>query len=316
MVGEAEQRLRLLVTGASGFVGSQVVRAALASGHQVIALVRSRAGAARLAGLSGDLRLVEADLADAAAMRRAAREAAADAALHLAWSIGPDYRDTPANLACVQGSLALLEGLLDGACQRIVFAGSHLELAASAGDMDETLAVAPRSLYAVCKDALHRIADTYAAARGASFAWARLFNLYGPGQPDWALVPSIIAPLLAGRPCAVARGAQVRAFLHVRDVADALLALARSPLGGTVHVGTETGISVRALALRIGERLGRADLLAFPEPEALGAEPPRIVPCTARLAATVGFRPRIDLDDGLADTIEWWRAHRPSMVDA
>lgn len=314
MVGEAEQRPRLLVTGASGFVGSQVVRTALAGGQRVVALVRSRARAAHLAGLSGDLRLLEADLADPAAMRRAALAAAADAALHLAWSIGPDYRDTPDNLACVQGSLGLLAGLIDGGCRRIVFVGSHLELAPSARDMDETLAVAPRSLYAVCKDAVHRIAATYAGASRRSFAWARLFNLYGPEQPDWALVPSIIAPLLAGRPCAVARAAQVRAFLHVRDVADALLALTRSPVEGTVHIGTEAGLTVRELALRVGQRLGRTDLLAFPDPGALASEAPRIVPCTARLASEVGFQPRIGLDDGLADTIEWWRARRPSMV--
>ena len=82
--------MRLLITGATGFVGSSVVRAALGRGHEVVAVVRSRARAAALGDDPG-LRLVDADLTDGAAMRRAAG-APADVALHLAWTIGPVFR--------------------------------------------------------------------------------------------------------------------------------------------------------------------------------------------------------------------------------
>jgi len=192
--------MRLLVTGAAGFVGSHVVRAALGRGHEVVAAVRSRARAAALEDCTG-VRLVEADLADARAMRQMALDVSPDLALHLAWSIGPDYCDSPDNLPCVEGSLALLHGLVDAGCARVVFVGSHLELAPSDCDMDENAPVAPRDLYAVCKDAVHRIARAYVAGTQTSFVWARLFNLYGPGQADWALVPHVVRHLLDGRQC-------------------------------------------------------------------------------------------------------------------
>ncbi len=298
--------MRLLVTGATGFVGSSVVGAALDRGHEVVAVIRSRARAATLGGSPG-LSLVEADLADGEAMRRAAAGASADVALHLAWTIGPDYFDSPASLACVEGSLALLRGLIDAGCPRVVFVGTHLELTPTDRDMDESRPAAPRGLYAVCKDALHRIAEARLASTDTSFAWARLFNLYGPGQAEWAFVPSVVRHLLAGERCPLTHGAQQRGFLHVRDAADALLALAESTVRGVVHVGSDEVVTVRALAERIGAGVARPDLLAFGALEPSPGDAPRVVASTARLRSDVGFRPRVRLDDGLHETIEWWR---------
>jgi nucleoside-diphosphate-sugar epimerase len=298
--------MRVLVTGGTGFVGAHVVRAALARGHAVVAAVRSRTRAAALAG-GAAVRVVEADLADTQAMRRLGADASPDLALHLAWSIGPDYAESPESLTCVGGSLALLRGLVEAGCPRIVFVGSHLELTPSEHDMDESHPVAPRGLYAECKDVVRRVADAYVASTATSFAWARLFNLYGPGQADWAFVSSVVRHLLDGRRCPMTHGEQRRGFLHVRDAADALLAVGQSSVRGVVHVGSDDAVSVRDVATRIGERLGRTELLAFGALAPSPRDAPRIVPSTVRLRSEVGFRPRTSLDDGLRDTIDWWR---------
>lgn len=299
--------MRLLITGATGFVGSSVVRSALGRGHEVVAVVRSRARGAAL-GDGPDLRLVEADLTDGEAMRRLAAGASADAALHLAWAIDPDYFDSPASIACVEGSLALLRGLIDARCPRVVFVGTHLELAPSDRDMDESAPVAPRGLYAVCKDALHRIADARLARTNTSFVWARLFNLYGPSQAEWAFVPSVVRHLLAGRRCPLTHGEQLRGFLHVRDAADALLTVGESRVGGVIHVDSDEVVRVRDLAERVGAHLDRSGLLAFGALEPSPADAPRVVASTIRLREAVGFQPRVGLDEGLRETIEWWRA--------
>jgi nucleoside-diphosphate-sugar epimerase len=257
---------------------------------------------------------MEADLCDVDSIRRVASDASPDLALHLGWSIGPDYCDSTDNLACVGGSIALLQALVEACCPRIVFVGTHLELAPSESDMHEDDPVAPHSLYAVCKDAVHQIARAYVAHTGASFVWARLFNVYGPGQPDWALVSYIIRHLLEGRRCPLTHGEQVRVFLHVRDVAEALLDVGHSSVRGVVHIASDGIVTVRELALSIGNRLGRSELLSFAELAPTIRDAPRIVPSTARLYTEVGFRPRLSLDEGLADTIDWWRTHIPSVV--
>ncbi|MCC6848763.1 MAG: NAD(P)-dependent oxidoreductase [Deltaproteobacteria bacterium] len=298
--------MRMLVTGAAGFLGSQVVRAAVDRGHEVVGIVRSHARAAAPEG-GARLRLVEADLADGQALRRAAADAAPDLALHLAWSIGAGYYDSPDNLTCVGGSLALLRGLADAGCPRVLCVGTHLELAPSDGDMAESHPVAPRGLYATCKDAVHRVAGAYLAPTATSFVWARLFNLYGPGQPDWAFVPSVVRHLLQDRRCPLTRGEQRRGFLHVRDAADAILAVGESPIRGVVHVGSDDAVTVGDLARRVGARLGRTELLAFGAREPSPGDAPRVVPSTRRLRVEIGFRPRVSLDDGLQETIDWWR---------
>ncbi len=301
---------RILVTGASGFVGSQVVRAALERGYEVVASVRSRASAARLEELTSRVRLLEADLSDADSVRRLATDAAPDMVLHLAWSLGPDY-DAPENLGCVGGSLTLLQSLIESGCPRIVFVGTHHELSPSDGDLGEDAAVAPRNLYAVCKDAVHRVARSYVAGKDASFVWARLFNVYGPGQDDWAIVPYIVRHLLEGRKCPMTHGEQVRVFLHVRDAAEALLDVTQSTVQGVVHVGSDGLTTLRDLAQRVGDQVGRRELLSFGEIAPRIDEAPRIVSSNARLYSEVGFRPRFSLDAGLADTIDWWRKRMP-----
>lgn len=299
--------MRILITGAAGFAGSHLVRTALGRGHDVVAAVRSRARAAALQE-SKRLRVVEADLEDGQAMRRIAQEASPDLTVHLAWSIGVDYADSIDNLACVGGSLGLLHGLLHAGCPRIVFVGSHLELGPSDHDISESDPVAPRGLYAVSKDAVHRIARTVVARAAASFVWVRLFNLYGPAQPEWALVPTIIRHLLEGRRCPMTHGEQIRGFLHVRDAADALLAIGESTVSGVVHVGSDEAVRVRDVALRIAERLGRAELLDFGARAPSPSDAPRIVAGVARLRSEVGFHPQLGLDEGLLETIDWWRA--------
>ncbi len=305
---------RTLITGASGFIGSQVVRASLDRGDEVVAVVRSRSRAAHLINLSDRLELVEAELGDRSRMRRVAAESGAGLAVHLAWAIGPDYLDTAENLTCVGGSLAMLEGLVEGGCKRVVMVGSHLELQPGAADLDDDEPATPQSLYAVCKDSVHRIARSFVAGTETSLAWARLFNVYGPGQPDWALVSHIIRHLLDGRRCAMTQGDQERVFLHVRDVAEAIVDIGYSPVEGNVHVGSREPVTVRSLAARIGEQLGRPELLAFGEAPAPERIAPRIVPSCARLYDDIGFRPRWSLEEGLADTIAWWRARRRSAV--
>jgi nucleoside-diphosphate-sugar epimerase len=121
-------------------------------------------------------------------------------------------------------------------------------------------------------------------------------------------VASVIRRLLAGERAPTSEGSQVRDFLHVEDVAAAFVALLESDVQGPVNIASGKPVAVGDLVTSIARRLSRLDLLdrgALPTP---GGEPPLLVADVQRLDHEVGWRPRYDLESGLEQTIEWWRA--------
>jgi len=290
-----------MLTGASGFVGRQTLAALAAAGHEVHAVARRRGPDA--AGVSWH----EADLLAGAEVLE---QVEPQVLVHLAWYAehGKFWSSTE-NVRWVQASLGLLRAFAAAGGRRIVIAGSCAEYEwGGERDLNERDSpLRPATLYGVCKDALRRVAEAYALEASLELAWARLFFLYGPHEAPARLVPAVIRPLLAGERAATTAGAQVRDFMHVRDAADALAALADSGLIGPVNVASGQPLSVVEVIELIGALTGSPQLIdrgARPTPP---SEPARIVADVSRLEQQLGFRPSIPLRDGLAATIDWWR---------
>jgi nucleoside-diphosphate-sugar epimerase len=117
----------------------------------------------------------------------------------------------------------------------------------------------------------------------------------------------VIIDLLQGREARCTHGAQVRSFLHVADVGGAFAALLNSEVQGPVNIGSGESMEIRELLVRLSRRLGRPELLNLGARAAPANEPATLLPDIGRLRDEVGFRPQFTLDEGLADTIEWWR---------
>ncbi len=302
--------MRVLLTGAAGFIGSHVARIAVAEGHEVMALVRPGRSLRRLEGVRDRLRLLEGDLREAPALEAPLRNFVPDLCLHLAWYAEPGRARLWAreNLDCLTGSLVLLRLLRDAGCSRLVIAGTSTEYDASAGCLSETNPIRPANLYSAAKHSLYLTASQLDDRGGWSVAGARIFSVFGPWEDPRRLVPFVISKLLVGEECELTHGEQIRDYSHVEDVANALWAIAKSPLVGAVNVGSSQPVSVASVAERLGDLLGRRDLLRFGVRHAPSDDPPFVVAGTDRLRNEVGWRPRYDLDSGLAHTVAWWRS--------
>jgi nucleoside-diphosphate-sugar epimerase len=311
---------RLLVTGAAGFVGAHVVRQALNAGYDVAAVVRPARAAWRLKDVVGDaaggtrrgagtLQVWEHDLAEAHGLGESLAKWKPDACVHLAWYAVPGrYLHAPQNLDCLRHGLDLLEVLADHGCGRVVMTGTCAEYdTRRQGPLAEDAPTRPETLYAATKLALGAVAHQRAAQRGLGLVWARLFYLYGPAEPEARLVPALIAALLAGRPFRATAGEQVRDYLHVADVAAALLALARGDATGVYNVASGIPVRVREVMSLAADLAGRPDLLELGALPYRDWEPPAVYADCARLRAA-GWAPRYSLRDGLAETVAWWRA--------
>ncbi len=302
--------MRVLLTGAAGFIGSHVARLAVQEGHEVVALVRPGRSQRRLGGERDRLRLLEGDLREAQALEAPLRERVPDVCLHLAWYAEPGGRCLWAqeNLDCLTGSLAFLRVLRDVSCPRLVLAGTSIEYDTSTGYVSETSPIQPKNLYAAAKHALFLTATRFDERGDLSVAGARIFSVYGPWEDPRRLVPFVISKLLAGEPCDLTRGEQIRDYSHVEDAAGALWAIAKSSVVGPVNVGSSEPVSVASVAGRLGELLGRPELLRFGVRPSPPGDPRFLVANTERLRNEVGFVPDYDLPSGLAHTVDWWRS--------
>lgn len=284
---------RVLVTGASGFIGRHTVEPLRAAGHEVKA-VGSR----------------DSDLLDPAAVERLVDEARADVLVHLAWYAEPGaFWSSEENLRWVGASLCLLRAFAAAGGRRAVIAGTCAEYDWSHTLLSErTTPLAPSTLYGECKHALHRVAERWG---GLSLAWGRVFFLYGPGEHPARLVSSVASALARGEPASCSSGEQVRDFLHVADVGAAFAALTGSEVEGPVNVASGEGVSVRDVVTTLGELAGRPELVQLGALPQRPGEPPELVADVARLRDEVGFTPAFGLREGLERTVSWWRSHGP-----
>jgi nucleoside-diphosphate-sugar epimerase len=298
---------RVLVTGASGFIGRHVLPMLVARDHEVHA-VSSRDATAAVPGV----RWHRADLLEPGAPARLAASVGAERLLHLAWYAEPGkYWTSPLNYEWVARSLELVGAFRAHGGQRVVAAGTCAEYDwSSAGTCREGVTpLAPATPYGVCKRALSDMLASWGATDGFQVAWGRVFFLYGPHEHPGRAVSSVVRALLRREPARCSDGRQVRDFMHVEDVASAFARLVESDVVGAVNVASGEGVALRDVFERIATQLdARAGLqLGALAPRA--GEPAVLVADATRLREELGWRPSIDLDTGLARTIAWWRTH-------
>jgi nucleoside-diphosphate-sugar epimerase len=298
---------RTLVTGATGFVGSACIARLEGSATQVHACARTVPS-----DLPASIVFHAVDLLDAVQLEALVADVRPTRLLHLAWVASPDcYWNAPENDDWVDRSAQLLDAFASAGGQRVVVAGSCAEYDwTSPSPYDEVESpVAGNGRYGRAKDRLRNVAQRQADEAGVSLAWARLFFLYGPREDPARFVPSVTVSLLGGRPAKVSAGSLVRDYLHVGDAAAVLVELLDSELRGVVNVGSGEGVSIATIAAGIADAVGRPDLLRVSDESSQG-QPKEVVAKTRRLQAELGWRPAVELQVGLEETVSWWVAVR------
>lgn len=304
--------MRILLTGASGFVGSHVARLLQSQGCTVYALVRPTSDLWRIQDIIPNLEIVKGDLTLKEEIKAQLKSIQPDLCIHLAWGKVIDgYLSNSSNVDSLVIGLDLVRELVAVGCRRILIAGTCVEYDTSVGCyLSEASPEKAESLYAATKHALHMVADQFVRGVGAELIWIRFFSLFGPFEDERRLIPSIILPLLRNDVAKVTPGAQVKDYLYVEDAAEAVCALAMSRFTGTINVASGCPISVGDLAVKIGTILNKRELVS------LGARPYRdsesmfVCANIDRIRDVIGWSPRFDLDAGLKQTIEWWKMRK------
>jgi len=305
--------MKVIVTGASGYIGRHALSPLLDSGCEVYAISRRRDVDFEW---PRGVRVVTLDLFDDAARQKAFADIAAAGLLHLAWYTEHGrFWEARENIAWLSLSIRLLDEFAQSGGQRVVVSGTCAEYQRNGEPCREgSTPLAPCSLYGICKATLFKFLEVGAARLGLSYAWGRVFWLYGSSEAEARLIPATARALLEGRPALCTHCEQIRDFMHVEDVARALVRLLTSSVNGPVNIGSGQPTSLAQVVSELARRAGRSDLLR------LGALPPRendvpvLIPDIGRLRDEVGFHQSLTLAEGLEKTLSWWAGQLRSVA--
>lgn len=294
----------ILVTGASGFIGTHVVRQLASLGHKVVAVGRK---AINLPGIHH----APADLMSPGAIRDVMRLYRPSHCMHLAWYVEHGkFWNANENQAWDVASRALIRQFSANEGHRFVSCGTcaeYLWLASRPVYAESDDGNTPDTEYGRAKLSFFRDAQKFSPMHDLSYAHGRLFFPFGPGEPPQKLIASTISALLAGRQAHTANAHLIRDLIFVDDIASALIAVLFSPSTGAVNIGTGNGTMLINAVEEIGRQLGRTELLSIGSHVANAAEVVSIVADTQRLNGEVGWNHKVELAEGIARTIQFAR---------
>jgi nucleoside-diphosphate-sugar epimerase len=269
---------RVLITGANGFVGRQIIRSLDAKDIDLIPLVRE--GKENTVSNFKNVKkiITSKDLFAEDERWWEERCKDVDIVIHAAWHVETGkYQDSSKNIDCLNGSLKLAKGAAKAGVSRFLGLGSCAEYDQSQGVLTVNTPLKPLTLYALAKANLFTILSELLPREGVNFTWIRLFYLYGEGEDQKRLVPYVRSQILKGDYVDLTSGKQVRDYMDVAEVGKKIAEISLTNQIGPINLCSGIAITVRQLVEKIAAEYGRKDLLRFGVRENNLYDPPFVV---------------------------------------
>ncbi|MDA0811656.1 MAG: NAD(P)-dependent oxidoreductase [Verrucomicrobia bacterium] len=297
----SKQPNTLLLTGASGFLGRECLPALMCAGFTVHAVSREPQEMADV-GVQWHL----GDLMDSASIETLIHDVAPTHLVHCAWYVAHGkFWHAKENLQMVQASIELFNAFGRHGGQRAIGIGTCAEYQfgrSRLGELDTP--TLPTTVYGSCKAAAGFALMGCAKLYGFSAAWARIFFPYGPGAPPQQFLPSLLKALRHNAMFEMSDGSQIRDFIHVSDIADAICRLARNvDVQGPINLGTGDARTLRSVAEQVRTIMGSSCDIKFGAVERSSDDPDSIVADVGRLRDELSWRNTLSFEQGLHDMI-------------
>lgn len=290
--------MRVLLTGASGFLGRYALDSLRREGAEVLMLGRRRIPDSAFA------EFIAADLLAAPDFAALVKESRATHLLHLAWyAEHGKYWTSPLNLRWVEATTRLIEAFCEAGGRQVAVAGSCAEYDWSHGYCREASTPSnPATLYGTAKDAARRLAMAVCAQHQVQCAWGRVFLPFGTGESSQRLIPSLIEVFRGQRPSFGVNAPAYRDFLHASDVAEGFVALLRSAESGVYNISSGQPVQLAGVVRELAQLLGANPQAVLDLTTVRPSEPPLLAGENLRLKA-LGWQPALSLAQGLERTV-------------
>ena len=269
---------RVLITGASGFVGRQIIRSLDQEDIDLIPVVREGKKYEFSNFKNVHKVITSKDIFSEDESWWEEQCQGIDIVIHAAWYVEPgNYQESPKNIDCLIGSLKLARGAVKAGVNRFLGLGTCAEYDQSQGLLTIDTPLKPFTTYAAAKASLFVTLSQWLPNQGVNFAWVRLFYLYGEGEDQRRLVPYVRSQILQGDYVELTSGKQIRDFMDVTDVGKKIANISMSDQNGPINICSGIPITVRQLVEQIADEYGRKDLLRFNAREDNPFDPIRVI---------------------------------------
>lgn len=302
---------RIFLTGGSGFIGACIAKKLVERGFPTAVLLRPGKQPWRLTNFIDKLTMVKGDLASPESYKPALAAFRPDILIHLGWEgVGGKDRDNEIQIDNVINSMMLMRAALAAGADRIIGIGSQAEYGPCPARIHESTPTQPTTLYGTAKLATCQMGMKLAENKGVGFSWLRLFSVYGPAdEPTW-LIPYVINALLDGKRPSLTAAEQRWDYLHVDDVAEAVLAVVTANASGIFNLGSGQSIKVRDIVTQVRDMIASKAELGFGEVPYRPDQVMHLEADIAAISAATGWVPNIKLEEGLRETVNWFKASR------
>lgn len=303
--------MRCFITGASGHLGSHLVRRLLVDGHQIAILLRESSNRAVLNDVLPRLQIIEGDLASSA-YQPALIAFAPEGIFHLAWSgIPAADRNAPQQItANVRATLSLLDAAQRAGAKLFLSTGSQAEYGRVSGAIAEDSPLRPETAYGAAKAALSQLVPAFCDRAGIRSVWLRIFSVYGPGDGTAHMLPTLINCLLNRERPSLTAGEQQWDYLYIDDAIAAIAQAAAIPsLSGCFNLASGSAVALRSVVEQVRDQIDPSLPLGFGDVPYLPDQVMHLEGNITRLRQASGWRPDVSLSEGLRRTVAWHQAN-------
>lgn len=294
---------KIIVTGATGCVGSAIVRRALAQGKEVTCIVHE--GSKRLANLPQDSRvkIVECNLSNYSSLQISGEY---DAFIHMSWekTFGASRDDAEVQMRNIQYTLDACHLARRCGCKVFVGAGSQAEYGVQTVDLTPDLHVNPESGYGIAKYAAGKLSAMLCKSLGIRQNWVRILSVYGPNDGENTLISYVIREMKAGRSPELTKCEQMWDYLYADDAADAILAIVENGMDGKVYpLGSGKGRKLSEYIEDIRNIVNPTISVNYGAKDYYPHQPMHLVADLQQLTADTGWKPQRNFVDGVREML-------------
>ena len=287
---------KILVTGATGLIGKELAEPLKKAGFNIFAITIDENNP------NNGIHWIKGNLFDENCIKSVMEQIKPEYLLNLAWCTTGDYLKSDINYKFLNAGINLLKYFKDNGGKRTVFAGTCFEYKFKDSPLKETDELdAEKTVYSFCKNKLREIAEYFCKQNNISFAYGRIFYVYGRNEDKTRLTGMIIDKLSKNEEVIIKSGHLYKDYMYSKDIAGAFVSLLDSNVEGSVNICTGKAISIHDFALEIGKQMGKENLIKFKNENS--NQPPIIIGYAKRLLCEVKYDIKYDLKKRMKDIL-------------